>query len=137
MSAQRRRKSTSSISRPPSEASPAAMSLTRFRAVLSSPTPPPLMRSCWSRYLAIVQPRPSSPTRLEAGTRTSVKKVSFTWRRPFMVMIGRTSMPGAVIGKMRKEMPSCFFGSSLVRTRQKIQSAWCASEVQIFWPLMT
>ncbi len=35
-------------------------------------------------------------------------------------------------------MPSCFlaaFGS--VRHRQKIQSAYCASVVQVFWPLTT
>ncbi len=31
-------------------------------------------------------------------------------------------------------MPSCFFVVS-VRTRQKHQSAYCAPEVQIFWPL--
>ena len=38
----------------------------------------------------------------------------------------------------RKEMPSWrlpVFGS--VRTRQKIQSACCASVVQIFWPVTT
>ena len=37
----------------------------------------------------------------------------------------------------RKEMPSCFFASGLVRTRQKIQSAYWASVVQVFWPLTT
>ena len=36
----------------------------------------------------------------------------------------------------RKLIPACFFGASgLVRTRQKIQSAYCASVVQVFWPL--
>ena len=34
-------------------------------------------------------------------------------------------------------MPSCFFAAGSVRTRQKIQSAYCASVVQVFWPLTT
>ena len=34
-------------------------------------------------------------------------------------------------------MPCCFFASGSVRTRQKIQSAYCASVVQVFWPLTT
>src|ERR1700735_4174525 len=35
------------------------------------------------------------------------------------------------------EMPSCFLASGSVRTRQKIQSAHCASVVHVFWPLIT
>jgi hypothetical protein len=35
----------------------------------------------------------------------------------------------------KKLMPSCFFAAGSVRTRQKIQSEWCALEVQILWPL--
>ncbi|MCY1516579.1 hypothetical protein D9M68_512160 [compost metagenome] len=34
-------------------------------------------------------------------------------------------------------MPACFAAPGSVRTRQKIMSATCAVEVQIFWPLMT
>ncbi len=34
-------------------------------------------------------------------------------------------------------MPSCFLASGSVRQRQKIQSAYCASVVQVFWPLTT
>ena len=34
-------------------------------------------------------------------------------------------------------MPSCFFTVGSVRTRQKIMSAYCASVVQVFWPLTT
>ena len=34
-------------------------------------------------------------------------------------------------------MPLCFGASGSVRTRQNIMSAFCAPEVQIFWPLMT
>ena len=34
-------------------------------------------------------------------------------------------------------MPSCFLAEESVRQRQKIQSAYWASVVQVFWPLMT
>ena len=54
-----------------------------------------------------------------------------------MVMIGRTVIPGVFMSISRKEMPSCFLAAGSVRTRQKIQSAYCASVVQIFWPLTT
>jgi len=33
------------------------------------------------------------------------------------------------------EMPACFFTSGSVRTRVKIQSPYCPSVVQVFWPL--
>ena len=46
-------------------------------------------------------------------------------------------MPGVSIGISRKLMPSCFFACLSVRTRQKIQLASIASEVQIFWPFTT
>ena len=54
-----------------------------------------------------------------------------------MVWIGRTVMPGVVMSISRNEMPSCFFAAGSVRTRQKIQSAYCASVVQVFCPLTT
>ncbi len=50
-------------------------------------------------------------------------------------MIGLTVMPGVFMSISRKEMPSWFLASGSVRTRQKIQSAYCASVVQVFWPL--
>jgi len=34
------------------------------------------------------------------------------------------------------EIPSCALAEGSVRHRQKIQSAYCASVVQVFWPLM-
>ena len=44
--------------------------------------------------------------------------------------------PGEFISISRNEIPCCFFGAfASVRTRQKIQSAYCAMVVQIFWPL--
>ena len=45
-------------------------------------------------------------------------------------------MPGVFMSTRMNEIPSCFFAAGSVRTRQKIQSAYCASVVQIFWPLM-
>ncbi len=50
-------------------------------------------------------------------------------------MIGRTSTPGLVMSISRKLMPSCFFASGSVRTRQKIMLACWPSVVQVFWPL--
>ena len=81
----------------------------------------------------------SSPTRFSTGTFTSVKNTEFTScvpaRLPSAVMIGSTEMPGVFMSISRKEMPSCGLPSFEVRTRQKIQSAVCASVVQVFWPL--
>ena len=37
----------------------------------------------------------------------------------------------------RNEMPRCFLASGSVRTRQKIQSPYWPSVVQVFWPLTT
>src|SRR3954452_5074377 len=53
-----------------------------------------------------------------------------------MVTIGRTVMPGVFMSNRMNEMPSCAFADGSVRHRQNIQSAYCASVVQIFWPLM-
>ena len=51
------------------------------------------------------------------------------------MMIGRTVTPGDFMSISRKEMPVCGLPSVEVRTRQKIQSPYCASVVQVFWPL--
>jgi len=52
-----------------------------------------------------------------------------------MVWIGRTVMPLVFMSIRMKEMPDCFLAAGSVRQRQKIQSACCASVVQVFWPL--
>ena len=52
-----------------------------------------------------------------------------------MVWIGRTEMPFDFMSIRMKEMPDCFLAAGSVRHRQKIQSAYCASVVQVFWPL--
>ena len=64
------------------------------------------MRSWPSRYLATVQPLPSSCTRFSTGTFTSSKKTSLTSWPPSIRMIGRTVMPGVFMSISRKEMPS-------------------------------
>src|ERR1700743_372523 len=53
-----------------------------------------------------------------------------------MVWIGRTVTPFDFMLNRMKEMPICFFALGSVRHRQKIMSAYCASVVQVFWPLM-
>src|SRR6202035_4550721 len=53
-----------------------------------------------------------------------------------MVWIGRTVMPLVFMSIRMKEMPDCFLAPGSVRHRQKIQSAYCASVVHVFWPLM-
>ena len=52
-------------------------------------------------------------------------------------MIGRISMPGASIGQMKYEMPSCLGASGSVRAMRMPNLENWASDVQIFWPLTT
>src|SRR3569832_2936176 len=78
----------------------------------------------------------SSPTRLATGTFTLSKKTSFTSCAPASTMIGFTVMPGDFMSMSRKVMPSCCFTFVSVRSRQKIQSAYCASVVHVFWFLL-
>ena len=56
---------------------------------------------------------------------------------PVISMIGRISMPGASIGQMKYEMPSCFGASGSVRAMRMPNFENWASEVQIFWPVTT
>ena len=93
-------------------------------------------RSKSSVVVATYQPRFSSPTMFEAGTRTSSKKTSLKWWRLAMLTSGRTVIPGVFMSIRKNEMPRCLGASGSLRARQKIQSACCAPEVQIFWPLM-
>src|SRR6478752_7865793 len=53
-----------------------------------------------------------------------------------MVWIGRTVIPLDFMSIRMKEMPDCFLAAGSVRHRQKIMSAYCASVVQVFCPLM-
>ena len=82
----------------------------------------------------MVQPALSSPTSWVSGTLTSSKKVSQNGDLPEINLMGRVLTPGEVMSIRMKLMPVCFLAVS-VRTRQNIQSASSAYEVQIFWPL--
>ena len=93
------------------------------------------VRSCCSRRFATVHPRFSSPTRSSLCATALSKNVSQNGDAPEIRRIGVTVTPGWFMEKSRKLMPWCFGTSGSVRTRQKIQSANCAPEVQIFWPL--
>ena len=59
-------------------------------------------------------------------------QVRSDWAEP-----GETLTPGCSIGISRKLMPVCGLPSVLVRTRQKIQSPYWPSVVQVFCPLTT
>jgi hypothetical protein len=85
--------------------------------------------------LAISQPPLGSPTRLRRGTWTLSKKVSQNGDMPEISRMGFVVTPGLAMSNSRKLMPVCFCAAKSVRTRQKIQSALLAYEVQIFWPL--
>ena len=50
---------------------------------------------------------PSAPTRLAAGTRTSVKNTSQKCSLPTMSRTGRTSTPGESMGTISSLTPRC------------------------------
>src|SRR5438128_12473941 len=95
-----------------------------------------IARSCCSRYFATSQPRLTVPTTFAFGTRTLSKNVSQNGDLPEISRIGLVDTPFEAMSNRMKLMPSCFFAVGSVRTRQKIQSAKLAYDVQIFWPLM-
>ena len=70
----------------------------------------------------------------DAGTRTSSKNTSLKWCRSAMFTSGRTVIPGVFMSIRKNEIPRCFGASGSVRAKQKIQSACCAPDVQIFCP---
>ena len=83
----------------------------------------------------MVQPPFSGPTRFSFGTFASVKKVSQNGVVPLISRIGRVSTPGRLHVDQQEADALVLLGFGSVRTRQKHQSANCAPEVQIFWPL--
>jgi hypothetical protein len=133
----RARNNGSSASGRPCDMVVAAARLMRRMRPLVSPVPAFPVRSLPSRNFAQSQPRSISPTSWSAGTRTLSKNTSLTSYPPSISSIGRTVTPGDFMSMSRNEMPCCFFAAGLVRTRQKIQSAYCASVVQVFCPLTT
>src|ERR1700683_1525620 len=99
------------------------------------PIPPIMSRSWGGRYFAMSHPLFMVPTRFSLGTMTSSKNVSQNGDEPEINVIGLVETPALSISNSTKLMPSCLGTLVLVRTRQKIQSAWSAYEVQIFEPL--
>ena len=104
--------------------------------ILPAPAVPMATRSYMSIAVAWFQPLFSSPSRWSAGTRTSVKNTSLKCEPPSIWWIGRTSTPGASIGRMNIEMPACFTASGSVRAISTAYWLLWASVVQTFWPLM-
>ena len=54
-----------------------------------------------------------------------------------MPMIGFTVTPGVSMSMRRNEIPCCFLTLGSVCTKQKILSAQCAKDIQVFCPLTT
>ena len=137
VSATERMKSASSASSVPPTRWLRAMSFSRARRAFDSARRAMPKRSCPSRNLAYVQPLFSSPMRFSTGTSTSVRWTVLISRPPSMVVMGRTSTPGACMSMSKKEIPSCGLASGSVRTRQNIMSAQWAAVVQVLVPLTT
>ena len=91
----------------------------------SAPPPDSDTRSLPSVTLASAQPWFTSPTRLPAGMRTSVKNTSLKSASPVISRIGRISMPGRSIGQMKYEMPWCLGASGSVRA-MRMPNCACA-----------
>ena len=79
----------------------------------------------------------SLPTRFALRHSTSSKKVWQNGDAPEISVIGLVETPALSMSNRTKLMPSCLGALGSVRTRQKIQSALSAYEVQIFEPLTT
>jgi hypothetical protein len=87
--------------------------------------------------LAIVHPPFSGPTRVSPATTTFSRNVSQNAGVPPVVSMGFTRTPGVFMSIRRKLIPACFLAWGSVRTRQNIQSAYCAYVVHVFCPLTT
>ena len=84
--------------------------------------------------MATFQPAPTSPTRRESGTTTSVRKTSLYSASPVIWRSGRTSIPGSDMSTRKKLRPAWrgTFGS--VRARRMAQCPRWAIVVHTFWP---
>ena len=86
----------------------------------------------------IVIGRGSGKTALPFGTFLALAVIlcGFLWKRANGIGALSGFLCGVAMSIRRKLMPSCRRATSeLVRTRQKIQSAWWASVVQVLVPL--
>jgi hypothetical protein len=102
----------SSIDSGRGEASPCISLLAGFSHSTAAPSPA-ILRLLRIRALA---PQWEKPSRASPVIRAS----------------GRAVMPGDFVSMSGYGMPQCFGASGSVRTRQNIQSAICAFEVQTF-----
>ncbi len=87
--------------------------------------------------MATFQPSPGAATTLSPAVRASSKKISLKSASPVIWRIGRTVIPFCRKGTSKYDNPWLPRLPASVRARTNIQSANCASEVQIFCPLMT
>ena len=104
--------------------------------------PPPPPSPEWSRskpsvVSATFQPSPTGPSRIESGTRTSLKNTSLNDDPPLICLMGRISMPGRSIGMMNAVMPLCLTTSTSLRAINSPHSENCAPDDQTFCPLRT
>ncbi len=120
------------------------MPLRRAKAISCAITGPPPVRapprpthacSISKRPRATLHPSFSAPTRLAAGTATSVKNSSQNSDPPLICLIRRISNPGLRRFTMSTEIPLCLGTSHRVRTGQSAKSDRCAPVLQVFWPL--
>jgi len=91
-----------------------------------------------SAAIAILNPRPSSPSRFAAGTRQSSNTSSAVSeaRMPSLSSVFETVKPGVPFSTMKAEMPRCRFSRSVWQNT----SANCASRplvMKSFVPLTT
>ena len=98
---------------------------------------PERSRSKPSVVSATRHPSPTSPRRIESGTRTSLKNTSLNDAPPLICLIGRISMPGRSIGMMNAVRPLCLTTSGSERAMSSPHSANRAPELHTFWPLTT
>ena len=88
-------------------------------ALVTMPEEQIVTRSRLSWEVMSPQPPFSSPIRVEAGTRTSSKKV---WLMLWLLRrwSGSIDNPGVSIGIQKSEMPLCFFTSGFVRAASQM-----------------
>src|SRR5206468_902003 len=98
---------------------------------------PEASRSFISVVMATPQPPPTPPSRWPSGMRVSVKYTSLKCEAPEICLMRRVSMPGDFIDRKKNVSPLCLPACGSLRATRMAQSAQCAPEVQIFWPLTT
>ena len=86
---------------------------------------------------AAAQPWSTSPMTWAGSIRAPSKNTSLNVAPPVMSRSGRTDTPGWRMSITNIVMPSCLGTSGLVRAMTAPRSAFCATDVQTFWPFTT